>query len=101
MRTDERGGFVVDGDGERLVAVHPGHRRAVLEKPITGWPPFVVLQLGDEPLTIRGRVVDGDGNAVARAKVWVLDATLHERKPSCAQQEAPTVSDQSENRFRY
>ncbi len=77
--TDEAGMFVIDDDGEspRLAVAHPGHRRGIAERPEHGWPGFVVLPLGAQPLAIRGRVVDADGRGVADIKVWITDGTLH------------------------
>ncbi|MCA8950592.1 MAG: sigma-70 family RNA polymerase sigma factor [Planctomycetes bacterium] len=70
--------LIADGSaGTTLAAAHAGHRRGVLEKPDAGWPAYVVLPLGGEPLAIGGRVVDAEGRGIGDAKVWLLDATLH------------------------
>ncbi|MFY9344699.1 MAG: carboxypeptidase-like regulatory domain-containing protein, partial [Planctomycetota bacterium] len=64
------------GKGKAVAAVADGHRRAALPRPAGGFPPFVVLTLGDVPLAIRGTVVDATGNAVKDARVWCVDPTL-------------------------
>ncbi len=38
-------------------------------------PPFLYLQLGPEPLSLSGTVVDGAGQPLAGARVWAADAT--------------------------
>jgi RNA polymerase sigma-70 factor (ECF subfamily) len=77
VRSDEQGRFLIDGaDGPLLQASKAGHRRATLPRPAAGYPAFVVLSLGPQPLQIRGRVFDERGAPVAGAKVWLGDATL-------------------------
>ena len=77
VKSDGDGRFLVDdGGASTLAAAFAGHRRATLPRPASGWPPFVVLELGGRPLSIQGRTVDGEGKAVAGAKVWLVDATL-------------------------
>ena len=49
----------------------PGNRRDEL----SGWPPFVELMLGAEPLSIRGRVVDHEGEPCGDAYLWIEDPT--------------------------
>src|SRR5262249_32645539 len=63
-----------------LVAVKPGHLPARFEPPSHGdlpaWPAWVTLRLGDEPLSISGRVVDAKGHPCSKAWVWISDSTL-------------------------
>jgi RNA polymerase sigma-70 factor (ECF subfamily) len=83
--TDERGNFRVDlaraVTTESLSAVKPGFQPAVMERPEepgdgrTGWPDFVELVVGEPALSIRGRVVDPDGEPVAGARLWLDDPT--------------------------
>ncbi len=54
---------------EFLSAVQPGRLTARMQKPTTGWPGFVTLVIGDEPLSIRGRVLDHHGAALAGVEV--------------------------------
>ena len=77
-RTDEGGNFILADDGKAalLSAAMVGHRRAALARPASGYPGFVTLTLGAEPLTIRGRVVDAEGKGIGGIKVWALDPTL-------------------------
>ncbi len=77
--SDDDGSFLItDSDpGTTLTAARAGHRRGVMQKPDAGWPPFVVLTLGPQPLSIRGRVRDAGGAPVADAKVWITNGTLH------------------------
>jgi hypothetical protein len=66
---DERisnGGGVFDSTlSKYLGAVKPGRLPARMEEPPTGWPGFVTLVIGGEPLTIRGKVLDPQGKALA------------------------------------
>lgn len=77
-RSDEQGRFVIADDGKSplLSAAMLGHRRAALARPEGGYPGFVTLALGAEPLAIRGRVVDAEGKGLPRIKVWAIDPTL-------------------------
>jgi RNA polymerase sigma-70 factor (ECF subfamily) len=65
-----------------LVAAKSGYLPARCELPANGgtqpadWPERVVLQLGQPPLSIRGRVVDQDGRPIPKAIVWATDPTL-------------------------
>lgn len=65
-----------------IVAVKEGHLPGRLERAFdaTGrplpWPDWVELHLGESPRTLAGRVVDGDGEPVEGARVWLGDATL-------------------------
>jgi len=82
-RTDDRGEFALDLQGiERartLRAFVPGHLPAVLEATRAGpdapsdWPPFVALEVGDEPLAIGGRVVDAEGSPAPGVWVWAAN----------------------------
>jgi RNA polymerase sigma factor (sigma-70 family) len=62
-----------------LMAVKAGYLPARVEaqKAADGplWPGFVVLRLGAAPLSITGRVVQGDGLPVRGAAVWIDDPT--------------------------
>jgi len=97
-RTDERGmfGFDLSDDSssnrllrehmgrqpKRLIAVKAGHQPAQLTldlDPETGLPLAtepIVLQLGDPPLAISGRVVDENGVGLEGIEVWVADPSL-------------------------
>jgi len=37
------------------------------------WPAFVRLELSDEPLTLEGRVVDAEGQPLAKQQVWLQE----------------------------
>ncbi|MBL8754630.1 MAG: sigma-70 family RNA polymerase sigma factor [Planctomycetes bacterium] len=64
-----------------IVAAKAGHRPGRLEIPANGgtkaadWPGEIVLRLGPAPRSVRGRVVDQDGAAIAKAEVWIDDPT--------------------------
>ena len=66
---------------ERLIAVAPGFLPGESERPFeptettTGWPEFVVLQLGEPALTLTGKVVDHDGEACRGSRVWLEDSS--------------------------
>lgn len=77
-RSDEGGNFILADDGKAalLSAAMVGHRRAALARPASGYPGFVTLTLGAEPLTIRGRVVDAGDQGITGIKVWAVDPTL-------------------------
>ena len=70
--------FVEPDQPLELVALHPGHRPAILEMPtvaqaqVQGWPSERVLSLGGPTGVIRGRVVDERGEPVAGVTVDVL-----------------------------
>jgi len=65
-----------------LLAVKPGFLPGELKaratdvdgKPI--WPDHVVLRLGGEPLSVEGRVVDGEGRPLADRRVWLEEPTF-------------------------
>jgi len=77
---------------DHLVAVKPGYLPAELTAPRAGprpgpeddaeppgsvqWPQPLVLRLGPPPLTLAGRVVDENGEALAGVQVWLADPTL-------------------------
>jgi len=68
-------------DDGKLIALRPGYQPAELlaERDSEGqprWPGHVVLQLGTEPLSIAGTVVDVNGEPLAELRVWVADPTL-------------------------
>lgn len=88
--TDERGFFVIDFepwlkfrvDEEAptvVTAISPGLLPASLSLPSvneareTGWPEEIVLELSGEPLTIRGIVVDEEGQPMSRVLVEPAD----------------------------
>ena len=81
MPTNETGEFTLDlargMGGSHLVAIEAGHQPAILQPPLrpgtneADWPERVVLVLGPPALSIRGRVVDWDGQPRADARVWV------------------------------
>lgn len=83
--TDEAGDFEIDlryaVTSDELTAVKAGFRPGRMERPsapgegTTGWPDFVVVELGAPALTIRGRILDHDGVPVSDAKVWLADPT--------------------------
>ncbi|MCR9247341.1 MAG: sigma-70 family RNA polymerase sigma factor [bacterium] len=81
VETVADGGFVIDdaANDRTLSAASQGYRRGVLERPEAGWPAYVLLPLGGEPLSIRGRVVDATGRGLPDIQIWLLDATLHSR----------------------
>jgi RNA polymerase sigma factor (sigma-70 family) len=62
-----------------LVAVKRGHLPGRFDPPMRGdepaWPAWVTLRLGDEPLSISGRVVDAKDQPCPKAWVWLSDAT--------------------------
>lgn len=70
----------------RIRAMKPGMSPGVFDAPVeadpvTGrlapvFPPFVVLQLGPNPLGIAGRVVDAAGMPVPSALVWIANPTF-------------------------
>lgn len=79
-RTDRNGRFELELGGEMisigggsfdstrskyLGAVKLGRLPARMEEPPTGWPGFVTLVIGGEPLTLRGKVLDPQGKALA------------------------------------
>lgn len=82
---DAAGAFELDRadavDATALVAVRPGALPARYEPPrdpATGapvWPASVTLTLGGEPLELRGRVVDADGEPRQGVRVWLDDPT--------------------------
>ncbi len=75
-RADEQGNFALPGGGgSDLLAVKRGLGPVRLARPEGGWPPFLLVQLGAAPFRISGRVLDGAGQGVAGARVWVTDAT--------------------------
>ena len=83
--TDSAGEFrleTVDApDAAELVAVHPGHlpgrftaeRDAASGVPV--WPASLVLRLGSKPLSLAGRVVDGEGQPRPGVRIWIDDPT--------------------------
>ena len=83
VTTDERGefelGFARAVTADRIVAIAPGWRPARLDRPReprgeeTGWPDRVELALPGPVLSIRGRVVDREGEPVAGLRVSVAD----------------------------
>ncbi|MBK7645191.1 MAG: sigma-70 family RNA polymerase sigma factor [Planctomycetes bacterium] len=56
-----------------LMAVKPERMPARMQEPAAGWPGFVTLVIGDEPLSIRGRVLDHAGQPIAGAVVRVTN----------------------------
>ncbi|TAH39767.1 MAG: sigma-70 family RNA polymerase sigma factor [Planctomycetota bacterium] len=85
-RADELGRFRFDlgtpQEGRHpLVAVQRGFQPGRMDPPggpgtgASGWPSFVLLRLGPEPLAISGRVVHGDGTPAGGVKVWATDPT--------------------------
>jgi protocatechuate 3,4-dioxygenase beta subunit len=83
--SDEQGRFelalarAVTADA--LTAVKAGWLPARFERPgepsrgQSGWPDHVVLVLGGPALSIRGAVLDHEGNPVPGARVWLHDPT--------------------------
>ncbi len=81
-RSDAQGRFLIADDGKSalLSAALVGHRRGTLARPDRGFAGFVTLTLGAAPLTIGGRVLDGDGRGLPDIRVWALDPTLLSRR---------------------
>ena len=83
--SDDGGEFVIDLDravtSDRITAMKAGFlpaRRTRPSRPYegeTGWPDFVLLELGGPALELAGRVLDHEGRAVANARVWLADPT--------------------------
>ena len=83
--SDERGSFELElaraVTTETLVALKAGFLPARLERPdepganSTGWPAEVTLVLPGPALTIRGVVLDHEGQPVAGARLWPHDPT--------------------------
>lgn len=83
--SDENGEFEFDLaraiTAERITAVKEGHLPGILERPFepegdeTGWPDHVRVEIGGPPLSIRGRLLDHEGQPVQDYKVWLDDAT--------------------------
>ncbi len=83
--TDEDGLFHLDlhraVTPDRVAAVKAGYLPANLERPYSstvangGWPDFVELELGGPPLTLKGRVVDAEGEPVRGSRVWLKNTT--------------------------
>jgi RNA polymerase sigma-70 factor (ECF subfamily) len=73
----------------RAMAAKEGYLPALQEAPqdpdgSRTWPAEIVLRLGGAPLSIDGRVVDGEGAPVGGARVWIEDPTyfgIVEREP--------------------
>jgi protocatechuate 3,4-dioxygenase beta subunit len=71
-----------DRSARVLTALAPGKLPARIERTGTSssaegsWPDPLILRLGGPPLSMRGRVVDQDGQPVKDVAVSVLDATL-------------------------
>ena len=82
--TGRDGEFTLDltrpGTRAPLIALKRGFVPAELDPPLDAegrpdWPSSVVLRLGPPPSSIRGRVVDDDGQPVGGARVWLDDPT--------------------------
>jgi len=99
VSTDDRGFFVidfepwlkyrVDEDAPTVVtAISPGLLPASLSLPSvnqareSGWPEGIVLELSGEPLTIRGIVVDEEGQPMSRVLVEPTDMSEFGTVPS-------------------
>jgi RNA polymerase sigma factor (sigma-70 family) len=81
-RTDESGRFAFKIDEKRpvpakLVALKEGFLPAVLEltPDVLASAAPIVLRLDGTPLTIAGRVLDGDGKPLGGIQVWTPDTT--------------------------
>lgn len=59
-----------------LQAAQPGSQPGRLERPESGWPPFVELRLGGPALELSGKVVDAEGQPRAGVRVTLHDATF-------------------------
>jgi len=86
-RTDAQGRFLIEldplfpGMKERLHskvlgATKRGRLPAHMHEPEGGWPEFVTLVLGGEPLSIRGKLFDADGKPAAGIEVRVANDHL-------------------------
>jgi RNA polymerase sigma-70 factor (ECF subfamily) len=69
------------GESRVLSALKPGYLPGRLQVALDNdgmplWPDGLVLQLGTTPLTIRGVVIDGDGQPIEGALVWLDEVTL-------------------------
>jgi len=82
--TDSAGEFLLDRDGapdaDELIAVAAGALPARYSAQRDGegqpvFPPYVVLTLGAQPLTLSGRIVDADGQPRPDVMIWIDDPT--------------------------
>ncbi len=89
-RSDPDGLFEIEtgreGRFDRLVAIKDGHQPAILDRPraeangqAEAWPDFVQLRLGNEPLSLGGRVTDAQGRPLVGWRVWLADPTFFSR----------------------
>ena len=82
--TDPGGYFRIEAELARatdtLTAVHAGFLPARESAHVTGegavWPSLVVLRLGGPAGELAGRVVDGEGEPLPDARVWLADPTF-------------------------
>jgi len=92
-RSDAQGEFRLSRAGEEdeheLLAVAPGHLPARVQGDANPdgsvrWPAYVRLDLGGEPLSLAGVVVDHEGQPLAGQEVWLADGTVvyHDDFPS-------------------
>jgi hypothetical protein len=82
---DAQGMFAIDLSrsvtADKITAVKAGLLPATMERPEdpsgkqSGWPDFVVLKLGGEPLSIRGQVVDAQKKPKGGVRIWLADPT--------------------------
>jgi RNA polymerase sigma-70 factor (ECF subfamily) len=82
---DAQGLFAIDlarsVTADKITAVKAGHLPAFMDRPAepsgkeSGWPDFVVLHLGGEPLSIRGVVVDAQHKPKEGVHIWLADPT--------------------------
>lgn len=82
---DAQGMFAIDltrsVTADKITAVKAGFLPALMERPgepsekHSGWPDFVVLKLGGEPLSIRGTVVDAHRKPKDGVHIWLADPT--------------------------
>jgi RNA polymerase sigma factor (sigma-70 family) len=91
--SDARGRFELDVAKSpapaRAIAAKEGYLPAVQEAPKAedgkpAWPAEILLRLGGPPLALAGKVLDGQGEPVPGARVWLTDPTyfgLVEREP--------------------
>ncbi len=80
--TDERGEFRIDryrvAVDDRIVAIHPGYLPAKLARAEGSrpWPDYIELRLAGTALSIRGRILDAEGQPREGVDVWIADPTL-------------------------
>jgi RNA polymerase sigma-70 factor (ECF subfamily) len=82
---DAQGQFAIDLSrsvtADKITAVKIGMLPVTMERPAepsgnqSGWPDFILLKLGGEPLSIRGVVVDAQKKPRGGVRIWLADPT--------------------------